>query len=270
MHSLAPDLTDSQLAVAAAEAGAAVVRAAYGQSLSRIAKSGTDFATSADIAAEQAILEVIQSARPGDAFVGEESGRHGPDRPRRTWLVDPLCGTLNFAAQTPLVAVNVAVRVEGVVTAAAVADPLADEVFWTDGTAARLRRRGSDEALVPSAESHLVDVNLDPPFPNAETFRAVHLLADPDFVAQFRPRVLSTTLALAWVAVGRRAAYVTDGDMRGDNVHFASAHALCAAAGCVVTDLRGGPVQSGVNGLLAAADAVTHAQLLELVARQAG
>jgi hypothetical protein len=38
----------------------------------------------------------------------------------------------------------------------------------------------------------------------------------------------------------------------------------------VVTDLRGGPVQSGVNGLLAAADAVTHAQLLELVARQAG
>lgn len=47
----------------------------------------------------------------------------------RQWLVDPLCGTLNYAVGTMLVAVNVALR-DG---AAAVADPFSGEVFFTDG-----------------------------------------------------------------------------------------------------------------------------------------
>ncbi|MFD2356134.1 inositol monophosphatase family protein [Nonomuraea ferruginea] len=52
------------------------------------------------------------------------------------------------------------------------------------------------------------------------------------------PRVVSTTLAVAWVAAMRRAAYVTDGHLQ-DSVHFAAGIALCRAAGCVVTDLHG-------------------------------
>jgi myo-inositol-1(or 4)-monophosphatase len=112
--------------------------------------------------------------------------------------------------------------------------------------------------------SRLVDVNLDPPFPNDPRFRAVDLLADRGFGARFRPRVVSTTLAVAWVAAGRRAAYVTDGDLR-DSVHFAAGIALCQAAGCVVTSLDGGPVHTGAGGLLVAADRQTHAELLHLI-----
>ena len=112
-----------------------------------------------------------------------------------------------------------------------------------------------------------MDVNLDAPFPNAGRFRSVALLAEDGFTAQFRPRVVSTTLALAWVAAGRRAAYVTDGDMR-DSVHFASGIALCEAAGCVVTDIFGRPVGTGTGGLVAAADHETHANVLELIGRQ--
>jgi myo-inositol-1(or 4)-monophosphatase len=67
-----------------------------------------------------------------------------------------------------------------------------------------------------------------------------------------------------WVATGQRAGYVTDGDVR-DSVHFAAGLALCEAAGCVVTDLRGGPWGYGVTGLLAAADSETHKALLALV-----
>jgi len=112
-----------------------------------------------------------------------------------------------------------------------------------------------------------VDVNLDPPFPNAPAFHVTGMLADAGFTARFGPRVLSTTLAVAWVAAGRRAAYVTDGDVR-DSVHFAAGIALCQAAGCVVTGLRGQPLHTGVGGLLVAADAETHAALLAVVDRQ--
>ncbi|MCM0678517.1 inositol monophosphatase family protein [Micromonospora phytophila] len=260
-------LTDRDLAIAAAEAGAAVVRARYGTALDRFDKSPSDFATAADLEAEQAILDVLRTARPGDAVSGEESGHTGAADAERTWLVDPLCGTLNYAARTTLVAVNVALRTGSDVTVGVSADPFAEELFWTDGEDAYVRREGVDEKLTPSAESRLVDVNLDPPFPNGPAFRAVELLADEAFAARFRPRVVSTTLAVAWVAAGRRAAYVTDGHLR-DSVHFASGIALCQAAGCVVTGLQGQPLHTGVGGLLVAADQATHAALLTLVGNQ--
>jgi len=89
--------TDAEVAVAAARAGAAVLRAMFGSALARYDKSGGDFATAADLEAEKAITEVIQAARPADAITGEESGSTGADGAERRWLVDPLCGTLNAA-----------------------------------------------------------------------------------------------------------------------------------------------------------------------------
>jgi IstB-like ATP binding protein len=99
--------------------------------------------------------------------------------------------------------VNVALRAGPGITAAASADPFSGEIFWTGGDRACLRSGGADAGLAPSPGTQLVDVNLDPPFPNAPGFRAVSLLGDEAFTARFRPRVVSTTLALAWVAAGR-------------------------------------------------------------------
>ncbi|MER7956710.1 inositol monophosphatase family protein [Streptomyces sp. NPDC096030] len=275
INSPAVRLDDTAVAVAAAGAGSDVVRSLYGRRLARIDKGDGDFATAADVAAEKAILDVLRTARPDDAVLGEESGRQGAADAERRWLVDPLCGTLNYAAGTMVVAVNVALR-DG---AAAVADPFGGEVFFTDGRAAWVRRGGdgggdgggegdgggSVTPLTPTPATSLVDVNLDPPFPSAPGFRAVDLLAHPGFVARFRPRVVSSTLALAWVAAGRRAAYVTDGGDLSGSVHFAAGIALCRAAGCVVTGIDGGPVGAGGRGLVAAADAGTHEQLMSMI-----
>ena len=148
---------------------------------------------------------------------------------------------------------------------AAAADPLAGEIFWTDGAGAFVRREGTDTALVPDVGAGLIELNLDPPYPNGEWFAAARLLDSTRFRGSFSPRVLSTTLTLTWVAAGRRAAYVTDGDLR-DSVHFAAGIALCQGAGCRVSDLRGQPVHSGVGGLIAAADDETHAALVTIIA----
>jgi myo-inositol-1(or 4)-monophosphatase len=157
--------TDAELAVRAAAAGSEVARSLYGRRLERFAKSVNDFATEADVAAERAIMDILRNARPDDGLVGEELGTSAEATGGRTWLVDPLCGTLNYAARTPLVAVNVALRVDDGITAAAVADPFSAEVFWTDGETARVRSDGRDEPLVPDRDSRLVDLNLDPPSP---------------------------------------------------------------------------------------------------------
>ncbi|MDR3079530.1 MAG: inositol monophosphatase family protein, partial [Streptomyces sp.] len=239
------NLDDSEVATAAAQAGADVVRAMYGRQLTRIDKGAGDFATAADVDAEKTILDIIHAARPGDAVLGEEGGRQGAEQAAREWVVDPLGGTLNYAVGNMLVAVNVALRGG----AAAVADPFSGEIFHTDGDTAWVRHDGADTRLAPTPATQLVDVNLDPPFPSAPEFRAVDLLAHPGFVERFRPRVVSTTLALTWVAAGRRAAYVTDGGDLSRSVHFAAGIALCRAAGCVVTGIDGAPLGEATYGL---------------------
>lgn len=118
--------------------------------------------------------------------------------------------------------------------------------------------------LAPDAGSRLVVVDFD-----GRPAWAATVVSTPDFADRFGLRVSSTSLALAWVASGRRAAYLHAGDVR-DSVHFAAGIALCRAAGCVVTDLAGGPVESAGNGLVAAADAATHATLLRSLATASG
>jgi myo-inositol-1(or 4)-monophosphatase len=77
---------------------------------------------------------------------------------------------------------------------------------------------------------------------------------------------VSTSMALAWVATGQRAAYITDGDVR-NSVHFAAGIAVCEAAGCVSSDLFGAPWGRGATGLIVAADFETHGALASQIGR---
>lgn len=253
-------LTDVEVAIAAAQAGADVATHSYGNDHVRHAKSATDFATETDVDAERAILAVLSTHRPDDARTGEELGTSGGSHGRR-WMVDPLCGTLNFAATTPLTVVNVALVDRGAVSVAAAADPTASELFWTDGTASFLRHDGADRRLAPTAVSKLIDINCDGP--TDRPFIGGQLVSDPDLRSAYGPRVISSTLAVAWVAAGRRAAYISDGHFR-DNLHFAAGIALSRDAGCVISDLAGSPLHTG-RGLVISADDETHGRVLALV-----
>ena len=258
-------MTDAEVAIAAVAAGADIVRRHFGSTLDRLSKGTDDFATKADIEAEQIMRALVHRERPDDGILGEEGGHSGSDSGERTWLLDPLCGTRNYAVRMQVVGVNAALSAGGRCRTAAVADPFTDDVFWTDGQSARMRRAGVDVALKPDTSSKLVDLNLDPPFPNGPAFMAATLAADEDFSAHFHPRVLSTTIALTWVATGQRAAYITDGDVRDKMVHLPPASRSAKRLGCTVTDLWGGAWGGGATGLVVGADAHTHAALLGIV-----
>jgi myo-inositol-1(or 4)-monophosphatase len=254
-------LSDVDVAIAAARAGADVVARTYGDNHTLFSKSSTDFATQADIDAETAIIDVLAEHRPDDTRIGEELGRAGNDRAERRWFVDPLCGTLNFAAGTPLVVVNVALMAGDTHLAAVAADPIAQELFWTDGTGAYCRRRDQDHALTPTSRSGLIDINCDGPL--EQPFVGGQLVCDPRLRETYGPRVISSTLGVAWVAAGRRAAYISDGQFR-DNLHFAAGIALCQASGCVMSDLDGNPLHTD-RGLIISADQETHDRVLAIV-----
>ncbi|APT84268.1 fructose 1,6-bisphosphatase [Corynebacterium aquilae DSM 44791] len=57
----------------------------------------TDLVTTADIAAEKFISGALAALRPDDGVMGEE-GAHQESTSGRTWIIDPVDGTYNFAS----------------------------------------------------------------------------------------------------------------------------------------------------------------------------
>lgn len=71
-------------------------------------KGRHDLVTEADVATEKLIKTIISAHFPDDVFLAEEShdGEHLTDA--RTWIVDPIDGTTNFAHGVPFYAVSIA------------------------------------------------------------------------------------------------------------------------------------------------------------------
>lgn len=71
-------------------------------------KGKNDLVTDADVAAEKKIISIIQEAFPDDQILAEETASDRIDMQDRTWLIDPIDGTTNFAHGFPVYCVSIA------------------------------------------------------------------------------------------------------------------------------------------------------------------
>jgi myo-inositol-1(or 4)-monophosphatase len=90
-------------------------------------KGHNDFVSSADIAAEKAIIEVIHKHYPDHAILAEESGAQGESD--HVWIIDPLDGTTNYLHGLPVFAVSIGVQINGRLEHGVVYDPMREELF---------------------------------------------------------------------------------------------------------------------------------------------
>ncbi len=89
--------------------------------------------TSADLAAEQAIVAKIQSTFPDHTFLAEEQFADSsidPGNVEHLWVIDPLDGTNNFAHGLEHYAVSVAYYRRGVAECGVVMRPESDDLYW--------------------------------------------------------------------------------------------------------------------------------------------
>ncbi len=117
-------------AIEAALAGGAVLRAHWPMARHVEEKGFRDWVTSADLAAQEAILAVIRRHDPAHPVLAEEGGR-GEEAVDQgvVWVVDPLDGTTNFARRFPCFSVSVGLLVDGEPVVGAIYDPLRDMLF---------------------------------------------------------------------------------------------------------------------------------------------
>ena len=251
---------ETDVAIGAVTRGLAQARAGMGGS--ELAFKGTrDVVTPTDVAVEDTIRSVVGDAL-GLPVVGEERGGEVPDDGSPYWIVDPICGTRNFASGIPLYCVNLALVEQERVSAAVVGDPSTGEIHvaeagrgaWAlnDGDSRRLTA-GVDSETIIVEESHSEGARRD----RAARFTAAAIRAN-----RWDLRNLGTTLSVPYLAAGRVAAYVV---FWAPVVHLAAGSLLAAEAGATVSDLDGARWTLLSDAIVAGATPELHRELLELL-----
>ena len=249
------------LAGAAADAGGAVIREAFGRPREVRAKAPGDWVSATDTASERAVRAVLTEA--GFPVFGEEEGG---ERAEVGWLVDPLDGTTNFLHGYPVVGVSIALVADHTPLVAVVHAPLLGATYAAragggttlDGERVFVSERPVEAAVCATG------------FP----FRAKARLLEGYFPV-FR-RALTTfedlrragaaSLDLSWTAAGVYDGYFEQALGPWD---VAAGALLVREAGGVVTDWAGDPDSWLDSGDIVAAPPAIHEQILDCIAHPA-
>ena len=230
------------------------------QTLQIQSKGRFDYVTEADLAAQEAIVQLIRSRHPDHEILAEEDESSSGQNASR-WLVDPLDGTTNFIHGFPVFAVSVALEYKDAIVLGAVYDPCRHELFLAQkGNGATLNgspiqvsnREKVGEALVATA------------FPWREKTTLAHYLRGFNRVfakvSDVR-RSGSAALDLSYVACGRCDGYWELGLSPWD---IAAGHLLVQEAGGYISDFNGGNNHIWIGDVVAGNPSI-HTFLLEII-----
>jgi myo-inositol-1(or 4)-monophosphatase len=229
---------------------------------SAVRKKGNDFATDVDLAIERQVVAALVEAT-GIGVHGEEFGGTAVDSPW-VWVLDPIDGTFNYAAGSPMAGILLGLLHHGDPVAGLTWLPFMDQRY-TAVTGGPLRKNGV-------AQPPLTSIDLADALVGAGSFSADgrgrfpgrYRIAVLENLSRFSSRLRmhgSTGLDLAYVADGVLGAAISFGGHVWDH---AAGVALVRAAGGVVTDLAGVPWSPASDSALAAGPAA-HAEILDLL-----
>lgn len=203
-------------------------------------KSARDIVTEVDHLSEALIIDAIRVAFPADGILAEESdpvaradGSPATAPTGRTWVVDPLDGTVNYANGIPFFCVSLALVVDGAPAVGVIHDPCRGETFeaiW-DGPATL-----NDRPIRASTKERLSDFVVSLALGGrgvAGRLRAVRR-------AIRIPRAMgSAALSLAYVGNGRFDAFIQSSGLSVWDV--AAAGLIAERGGARLTSPDGGP-----------------------------
>jgi len=230
-------------------------------------KSKRDVVTNADYASELLVIDAIKDRYPGDAILAEESGEHAGvlrddgSGNGRTWVIDPLDGTVNYANGIPYYCVSIGLVVDDRPSVGVVFDPARDDCYAAteDGPALL-----DGAPITASAKEALSDFVVSLAVIGRGGLARERRIAP---LIRIHRRMGSAALSLAYVASGRFDAFIQNGGLSPWDV--AAAGLIAERAGAVVTDVTGGPWWKtkvrGPRTSIVAAPAGQHGAILALL-----
>jgi myo-inositol-1(or 4)-monophosphatase len=227
-------------------------------------KGARDVVTEADHLSEELVIAAIRAHFPGDAILAEESGAHAARESRpvngRTWVIDPLDGTVNYANGLPVFCVSIGFVVDGRAMAGAVLDPTRDETFaaTSDGPATLNGR-----VIRASAKEKLSDYVISLSLAGRSVSSRARAIRREIRIAR---SMGSASLGLAYVGNGRFDGFVQQSGLSAWDI--AAAGLIAERAGATVTAFDGAEWYDPERGPRAAGSVAAppafHARILAL------
>ena len=130
MQSISPHLN---IMIKASEKASKVLIRDFGEveKLQVSNKGPSDFVTNADLKTEKIIIEELKKAKPNYSILSEEKGIEN-NKDSKTWIIDPIDGTINFLHGIPHFAISIALKNENEIIAGLIYDPIKDEMFYAE------------------------------------------------------------------------------------------------------------------------------------------
>jgi len=212
-----------------------------------------DVVPEAAMLVQDEIVSLIRAECPNDAFLLEE----GPeDEPldvgaERLWIVDPICGSLNFVHGIPFFAISIALRVAGQLRVGVVYDPMRDECFAANiGEPAYLNNRPITVPTMSQGPEFWEQswVGTDLPYDGPLRKEAIRVFDLHAKEVQSLSIMGSCALGLCYVPCGRLNVYWTLDAKPWD---VAGAGVVLQAAGGLLTDPEGGSWLHSTGGYVA-------------------
>jgi myo-inositol-1(or 4)-monophosphatase len=204
-------LTTAQEAVAIASDIARAHRTQLSVSVSF--KGDRNLVTSADLASERAIVDLIKTRFPGHQILAEESSQTvTPEQYGKgyTWVIDPIDGTTNYAHGHSHVGISVACTYDGETVAAAVAAPFVSEVFTaTRGGGAFLNGHQIHCTATTAVSDAVITTGF--PYNRGNVHNICSRIERVVRVCRDLRRLGAASLDLCWVGCGRLDAYFEEG-----------------------------------------------------------
>jgi myo-inositol-1(or 4)-monophosphatase len=258
---------DLQFAVEQTRLAGALLVASYGRVERIDRKSKRDVVTEVDYASERLLIDAIRARYPGDAILAEESGHHQRLEAQaaptgRTWVIDPLDGTVNYANGIPYFCVAVALVGADGPLVGVVLDPIRGDCYaaTADGPATL-----NGESISASDKEQLGDFVVSMAIIGRGGIGRERRIGRE---VRIHRRMGSAALSLAYVANGRFDGFVQNGGLSLWDV--AAAGLVAERSGATVSDLDGGPwwvpSREGARQSVVAAPPPHHAKLLEILA----
>ena len=208
--------------------------------------------TEVDIEVERRIADVFAKQLPEHAVFGEEgSWLQGSASSEAIWLIDPLCGTVNFSAGIPFFNVNLALMKDGEPVLGIMAEPMTREILWAEGGRGAFveTKHGVTTPIRPSLDAKIVDLGSD--LKSGVPTKTLRVLWRINDEKRFLSRVFNTSLGLGYTARGSFAACVHE---YIEALHAAAGAFICQEAGCIVSDLNGKPWTTNSTSLIVSAN----------------
>lgn len=247
-----------------------LVRDGLGQTTTFETKSDETTSTGTDVSLDKTITSAIKTHFPTDTILSEELSPDANRSANRLWVIDPLCGSFNFAVGIPLAATNIALFENQRLAFSIVIDHLTQHYYWAAEKFEGIFQEETRVKVLDHPEGkYVINVDLgnlqNKGVPDREPRIAAFARIVHDLILEgYEPVNLYTSLSATYTALGLRAATLIPSTNPWDE---AAACYLIEKNGGKATDFSGKPPDPSMTSAVGSLDPTLHSYLLSFISR---